>query len=45
VKITKALNAGVVELAFFRCRLTNDKDVDGLVAALKELAPVAQDAA
>src|SRR5581483_2581809 len=43
IHITKALNGGVVELAFFfKCGLNNAADVDGLVAALRELAPEAQ---
>ena len=43
VRITKALNAGMVELAFFfKCGLDNPADVDSTVTALRELAPVAE---
>ena len=43
IRITKALDAGMVELAsFFKCGLNNPGDIDITVAALRELAPVAE---
>src|SRR5262249_15626296 len=40
---TKALNAGMVELAFFfKCGLNGASDIEGLVKALRELAPEAE---
>jgi sugar phosphate isomerase/epimerase len=43
IRITKALNAGIVELAFFfKCGLNNPADIEGLVHALRELAPEAE---
>ncbi len=43
VRITKALNATIVELAFFfKCGLNNKQDQTGLIDALRELAPEAQ---
>jgi L-ribulose-5-phosphate 3-epimerase len=43
IRITKALDAGIVELAsFFKCGLDRPADIDGLVGALRELAPEAQ---
>jgi L-ribulose-5-phosphate 3-epimerase len=43
IRITKALDAGVVELAsFFQCGLNNPGDIDSTVVALRELAPVAE---
>jgi L-ribulose-5-phosphate 3-epimerase len=43
IRITKTLNAGMVELAsFFKCGLNNPSDIDGTIAALRELAPLAE---
>jgi sugar phosphate isomerase/epimerase len=43
IRITKLLNGGIVELAFFfKCGLNDSADVDGLVRALRELAPIAE---
>lgn len=43
IGITKALNGGIVELAFFfKCGLNSLADINGLVAALRELAPEAE---
>jgi L-ribulose-5-phosphate 3-epimerase len=43
VRITKALNAGMVELAFFfKCGLDSPGDIDSTVVALHELAPIAE---
>jgi L-ribulose-5-phosphate 3-epimerase len=43
VRITKALNAGIVELAFFfKCGLDSQGDIDSTIVALRELAPVAE---
>jgi sugar phosphate isomerase/epimerase len=40
IAITKALDASMVELAsFFKCGLNTPSDIDGLVKALRELAP------
>ncbi len=42
IQITKRLNASIVELVFFfKCGLTSPRDVDAVVAALRELAPEA----
>lgn len=43
IRITKVLNGGIVELAFFfKCGLNNPADIDGLVTALREVAPDAE---
>jgi sugar phosphate isomerase/epimerase len=43
IRITKLLNGGIVELAFFfKCGLNSSADVDGLVRVLRELAPGAE---
>jgi sugar phosphate isomerase/epimerase len=43
IRITKRLNAGMVELAFFfKCGLNDASDIDAVVLALKELALEAQ---
>lgn len=43
IQITKALNGGIVELAFFfKCGLNSAADIDGLVSALRKLAPEAE---
>jgi L-ribulose-5-phosphate 3-epimerase len=43
IRITKALNAGIVELAFFfKCGLESPGDIDSTVVALRELAPIAE---
>ncbi len=43
IAITKALNASMVELAFFsKCGLNTPADIDGLVSALRQLAPEAE---
>ena len=42
IQITDKLNASIVELVFFfKCGLTNSRDIDSVVAALRELAPEA----
>lgn len=42
IQITKKLNASIVELVFFfKCGLNDPRDVDAVVAALRELAPEA----
>jgi L-ribulose-5-phosphate 3-epimerase len=42
IRITKALNAGIAELAsFFKCGLNSPAEIEGLVNALRELAPEA----
>jgi L-ribulose-5-phosphate 3-epimerase len=43
IAITKALDASMVELAFFfKCGLNTPSDIEGLVKALRELAPEAE---
>jgi sugar phosphate isomerase/epimerase len=43
IRITRALHGEIVELAFFfKCGLNSAADIDGLVNALRELAPEAQ---
>jgi len=45
IQITDKLNASIVELVFFfKCGLTNSRDIDSVVAALRELAPEAHEA-
>ncbi len=42
IRIAKALNAGMVELAsFFKCGLDRPSDIDAFVGTLRELAPEA----
>ena len=42
IQITKRLNASIIELVFFfKCGLTSPRDVDAVVAAVRELAPEA----
>ena len=42
IQITKKLNASIVELVFFfKCNLNGARDIDAVVAALRELAPEA----
>jgi L-ribulose-5-phosphate 3-epimerase len=43
VRITRALNAGMVELAsFFKCGIDNSADIEATITALRELSPVAE---
>src|SRR5437868_505325 len=43
IRITRNLNAGIVELAFFfKCALNNAGDIETVIHALRELAPEAQ---